>query len=81
MAEGRHFISNVSPAVRRRKRWRLTGPSVPATSQPDLVERVRHGIAIAPYNRSTFYLLGPEHPEGYIDYPFSPKLAALKAKA
>jgi N-ethylmaleimide reductase len=36
-------------------------------SNPDLPERIRHGIPFAPYNRATFYGGGPA---GYIDYPF-----------
>lgn len=37
-------------------------------SNPDLPERLRLGIPLNPYNRSTFYSAGPE---GYIDYPSS----------
>lgn len=40
----------------------------PAEHQPDLVERLRHGIPFTPYNRDTFYLLGPDQPKGYITY-------------
>jgi N-ethylmaleimide reductase len=36
-------------------------------ANPDLPERLRLGIPLHPYNRSTFYSPGPE---GYIDYPF-----------
>ncbi|HEY3900237.1 MAG TPA: alkene reductase [Chthoniobacter sp.] len=36
-------------------------------ANPDLPERLRLGIPLNPYNRSTFYSPGPE---GYIDYPF-----------
>jgi NADPH2 dehydrogenase len=38
-------------------------------STPDLVYRLRKGIPLAKYNRSTFYKF--KSPEGYIDYPFS----------
>ncbi|ORY63802.1 hypothetical protein BCR35DRAFT_308758 [Leucosporidium creatinivorum] len=38
-------------------------------SNPDLVQRVRHGIPFTPYNRDTFYLYGPTQSKGYIDYP------------
>lgn len=37
-------------------------------SNPDLVERLRNGWALSPYDRTTFY--GADPPEkGYIDYP------------
>ncbi|KAL7276770.1 hypothetical protein RUND412_000235 [Rhizina undulata] len=36
-------------------------------SNPDLPERLRKGLPLAPYDRSTFY--GTPTPEGYIDYP------------
>ncbi|KAL7276769.1 hypothetical protein RUND412_000234 [Rhizina undulata] len=35
-------------------------------SNPDLPERLRKGLPLAPYDRNTFYTYGPE---GYIDYP------------
>lgn len=38
-------------------------------SNPDLVYRVREGVALEGYDRSTFYV--PMAPEGYADYPFS----------
>ncbi|EUC54389.1 NADH flavin oxidoreductase/NADH oxidase, partial [Rhizoctonia solani AG-3 Rhs1AP] len=38
-------------------------------SNPDLPERLRHGIPLAPYNRGSFYTAGPKAIEGYIDYP------------
>ncbi|CAE6403949.1 unnamed protein product [Rhizoctonia solani] len=38
-------------------------------SNPDLPERLRYGIPLAPYNRGTFYTAGPRAMEGYIDYP------------
>jgi NADPH2 dehydrogenase len=38
-------------------------------SNPDLVFRVRNGIALAPYDRNTFYEIGSE--KGYVDYEFS----------
>ncbi|KIW97051.1 uncharacterized protein Z519_02443 [Cladophialophora bantiana CBS 173.52] len=37
-------------------------------SNPDLPFRIRHGLALAPYNRDTFYKV--KSPDGYIDYPF-----------
>ncbi|GJN91149.1 hypothetical protein Rhopal_004167-T1 [Rhodotorula paludigena] len=42
-----------------------------AISNPDFVRRIRDGIPLAPYNRDTFYLQGPEKTEGYTDYPFA----------
>jgi len=36
-------------------------------SNPDLPARIRHGVALTPYNRATFY--GGEA-AGYTDYPF-----------
>lgn len=38
-------------------------------SNPDLVARVKHGVDFVPYDRSTFYIPGPEHTKGYSDYP------------
>ncbi|KAH7323337.1 putative NADPH2 dehydrogenase chain OYE2 [Rhizoctonia solani] len=38
-------------------------------SNPDLPERIRHGIPLSPYNRKTFYTPGPKAAEGYTDYP------------
>ncbi|SCV69907.1 BQ2448_1301 [Microbotryum intermedium] len=38
-------------------------------SNPDLVERVRKGVEFADYDRSTFYIPGPQNTKGYIDYP------------
>lgn len=35
-------------------------------SNPDIVERIRRGLAWTPYNRETFY--GPLSDEGYVDY-------------
>jgi N-ethylmaleimide reductase len=42
-------------------------------SNPDLVERIKAGIELTPYNRATFYG-GAE--KGYTDYPFMEKKAA-----
>lgn len=33
-------------------------------AQPDLVARIKHNVSLAEYNRDTFYLYGPTHPEG-----------------
>lgn len=38
-------------------------------STPDLVYRIRHGIAPNPYHRGSFYT--PMKAEGYTDYPYS----------
>jgi NADPH2 dehydrogenase len=38
-------------------------------SNPDLVYRIKNGIELTKYDRSTFY--NPKSPKGYIDYPFS----------
>lgn len=38
-------------------------------SNPDLPFRVLNGVALEPYDRSTFYKV--KSPEGYITYPFS----------
>ena len=38
-------------------------------SNPDLVHRLRNGLELNPYDRSTFYTQDPI--AGYIDYPFS----------
>ncbi|KAL2867603.1 alkene reductase [Aspergillus lucknowensis] len=38
-------------------------------SNPDLVYRIKEGLALAAYNRSTFYV--SHSPVGYIDYPFA----------
>lgn len=39
-------------------------------SNPDLPKRWMNGVALAPYDRETFYTPGPV-PKGYIDYPSS----------
>lgn len=44
-------------------------------STPDLPFRVKEGIEMNPYNRSTFYI--PKSPVGYIDQPFSKEFEAL----
>lgn len=38
-------------------------------SNPDLVARIKHKVPFVPYDRSTFYLVGPEQKEGYTTYP------------
>ncbi|GAA5911825.1 alkene reductase [Sporobolomyces salmoneus] len=38
-------------------------------SNPDLVQRVKEGVPFADYDRSTFYVYGPENTHGYTDYP------------
>lgn len=38
-------------------------------ANPDLPFRIRHGLKLNPYDRSTFYT--PERVEGYLDCPFS----------
>lgn len=43
-------------------------------ANPDLVFRIREGLALTPYNRSTFYNAMQE--EGYTDYPFSKEFLA-----
>ncbi|KAH6632303.1 hypothetical protein F5144DRAFT_573641 [Chaetomium tenue] len=45
-------------------------------STPDLPFRIKEGIALNPYDRSTFYL--PKSPVGYIDQPFSKEFEALQ---
>lgn len=39
-------------------------------SNPDLVYRIKRGLALSAYNRETFYV--PESAAGYSDYPYSP---------
>ncbi|KAM5349673.1 hypothetical protein ACJ41O_006178 [Fusarium nematophilum] len=49
-------------------------------ANPDLVERLRNGWPLNPYDRSTFY--GADPPEkGYNDYPFFNKAAEVEVKA
>ena len=49
-------------------------------STPDLVYRVRNGLAPNAYDRDTFYT--PVISKGYIDYPFSPEyLQSVEAQA
>lgn len=43
-------------------------------ANPDLVFRIKKGLALTHYNRKTFYT--PEVAEGYIDYPFSDEFKA-----
>jgi NADPH2 dehydrogenase len=38
-------------------------------ANPDLPYRVKHGVPLNPYDRSTFYAV--QSPQGYADYPFS----------
>lgn len=69
---GRYFISNVSRAClplhsSSVETLELT-PRLVDRAQPDLVKRIKHGIEFEPYNRDTFYLLGPEQTKGYTDY-------------
>jgi NADPH2 dehydrogenase len=45
-------------------------------SNPDLVYRIRHGLELNGYDRSTFYAQGKTEEEGYTDYPFSPNFRA-----
>ncbi|GAA5983281.1 hypothetical protein JCM11641_002248 [Rhodosporidiobolus odoratus] len=40
-------------------------------SNPDLVYRLKKNIPLTEYDRDTFYLQGPSHPEGYTNYPFA----------
>ncbi|KAK7757469.1 hypothetical protein SLS62_000484 [Diatrype stigma] len=40
------------------------------TSNPDLVERLRHGWPLRPYDRSRFYGPFEDNAVGYVDYPF-----------
>ncbi|BGP16888.1 hypothetical protein JCM10213_007333 [Rhodosporidiobolus nylandii] len=40
-------------------------------SNPDLVHRLKNNITLTPYDRNTFYLIGPHETRGYIDYPFA----------
>lgn len=47
-------------------------------ANPDLVYRVREGLALNHYDRPTFYTV--KEPKGYIDYPFSKEyLASIKS--
>lgn len=39
------------------------------TSNPDLVYRIREGVALTKYNRETFYEV--KSPHGYANWPFS----------
>ncbi|GAA5872894.1 hypothetical protein JCM8547_003258 [Rhodosporidiobolus lusitaniae] len=48
-------------------------------SNPDLIHRLKHNIPLTPYDRSTFYPLGPLASKGYIDYPFAPEQVAVAA--
>ncbi|KAF5353345.1 hypothetical protein D9756_007794 [Leucocoprinus leucothites] len=40
-------------------------------ANPDLPIRLEKNLALTPYNRKTFYLMGDTTGEGYTDYPFS----------
>jgi hypothetical protein len=48
--------------------WALTS-AAPFRLQPDLVARVKHQVEFRPYDRSTFYVPGPDQAEGYTTYP------------
>lgn len=43
-------------------------------SNPDLVFRIKEGVQLSPYDRSTFYLA--KERTGYVDYPFSKEFEA-----
>ncbi|KAI9170895.1 Chanoclavine-I aldehyde reductase fgaOx3 [Paramyrothecium foliicola] len=47
-------------------------------STPDLPYRLKEGLALEPYDRSTFYINKSE--KGYTDYPFHPSFAKSTAK-
>ncbi|EJU01876.1 FMN-linked oxidoreductase [Dacryopinax primogenitus] len=47
-------------------------------SNPDLPLRLKEGIPLSKYDRRTFYLVGPDKTEGYIDYPTAEELGASK---
>jgi N-ethylmaleimide reductase len=51
----------------------LVAFGVPFLANPDLVERVRRGVALNPPDMATFYTPGPK---GYTDYPALEELAA-----
>ena len=42
-------------------------------ANPDLVERLRHGLPLARFDRKTLYSPGPE---GYSDYPLAEAVAS-----
>ncbi|KAJ7069417.1 hypothetical protein C8F01DRAFT_1207119 [Mycena amicta] len=44
-------------------------------ANPDLPLRLKHDIALHPYDRDTFYLMGDLTPRGYTDQPFAKELA------
>ncbi|KAK0702131.1 NADH:flavin oxidoreductase/NADH oxidase family protein-like protein [Lasiosphaeria miniovina] len=44
-------------------------------ANPDLVFRVREGVELAGYDKTTFYKR--QSPDGYVDYPFSEQYEAL----
>jgi NADPH2 dehydrogenase len=46
----------------------------PFIANPDLVYRVKKGLDLNYYDRSTFYTL--KEPKGYLDYPFSKEYVA-----
>jgi len=46
-------------------------------SNPDLPLRLKNGIPLTRYDRSTFYTPGPEAVKGYIDYPTAAELASV----
>ena len=51
----------------------------PFISNPDLVERLRQGAELAPYDPNTFYAPGPNgFAEGYTDYPALAETAAAR---
>jgi NADPH2 dehydrogenase len=49
------------------------------TSNPDLVFRLKEGVALQKYNRATFYT--PKLREGYTDWPFSAEFEASQGGA
>ena len=49
-------------------------------ANPDLVERLRNGWSLNPYDRSTFYAADPPE-KGYNDYPFFHETQEVQSKA
>jgi NADPH2 dehydrogenase len=59
-------IDRLEPTVNKNDRT-LIGVGRYFTSNPDLVDRVRKGLELTPYNRDEFYVLGSNF--GYLGYP------------
>lgn len=81
IAFGRMFIANVSCKFLPESYgggYHRVNDAFCCDFQPDLPCRIKEGVPLNEYDRSTFYTF--ESPVGYIDYPFAEELREKHAK-